>query len=78
MHGLTQRIACVVSIVLGPEQREQGVARVPITRRSEREIGQQRDTPGLRERAPQLLSIRVLQIEGAERSKTDHGPTRER
>jgi hypothetical protein len=63
VYRLTEGVARVLGIVLGPKEGEEGVAPVGSTWRGQRDIGKERDPFRLSEDAPKLLTFRVPEVE---------------
>jgi hypothetical protein len=72
VERLAQRVAGVLGVVLGPEEREERVPTVRPAPRGERQITEEGYSLGLREDRSQLLPIGAAESERSKCAQPDH------
>jgi hypothetical protein len=75
MERLAECPSCFVVAELGPEQREQRVARVLSARTREREIGEKSERLWLSRQNAESGRLTAHQLQSTERPKLHHGET---
>jgi hypothetical protein len=72
VHRLAERVACMLGVVLGPEERRERVAPMRTARPSEDQIGEQRKPLGLGDEHADLRAVSGADVDRAERTHADH------